>query len=137
MTVVVAVCDPAVPVIIVVPAATAEKTPLEFIVPTDICELDQVTLAENGLPYWSKVVALKVVVAPTGTDGVSGEIVIEVKAGGNAETVAIVVVERFPAVTVIVVVPTAIAEKIPSASIVPTECLELAHVVVVEYEEPN
>ena len=84
---------PACAVTEVVPAESAEKIPLLIsIVPTERSELSQVVVVAKSSPYWSVVDAIRVVVAPTESDGDKVKILIAASAGGANVTITVLVV---------------------------------------------
>ena len=81
---------PLVALTVVVPAASAVNIPVVgFIVPAAVLELDHVTVAVMGAPYWSRVVAVNCWVLPAVIVGVRGETVIVVRTGGADTTIAL------------------------------------------------
>ena len=73
---------PFVAVIILVPSAIAVNIPVSgLIVPTLVLLLLHVTVAGKLAPFWSSVVAVKVILLPIITDVVDGEIFIEFRNG--------------------------------------------------------
>jgi hypothetical protein len=118
-------------VIVAEPAATPVTTPLEFTVAATALLVDHVTVCPvMTLPFWSFIVACRVVVAPATTDDDVGATVTVVTTGGTAVTVMLDVPVFPELVAVMVAEPTATPVTTPLEFTIAAAALLVVHVTV-------